>query len=214
MTTRTHYAVLGLHETATADSIREAYRRLAREFHPDRAQGSAAGGDRMPAINEAYRVLSDPGRRALYDASLRTSSRPGAQQVSGEAVVRERPPGRDEPGDEAMREWRYQHPEGPPRIPWRVLSVCVVVAIVGIVVLAQFSEPGEPTAPDGILRAGDCVETIDNGFVREVGCVGDEDLVVREFVAFDRPCSGGLTPYQDRQGMGRACVAPRVPTGP
>ena len=213
MTTRTHYAVLGLHETATAEAIREAYRRLAREFHPDRTQGSAAGGDRMPAINEAYRVLSDPGRRAVYDATLRGStSRPGT--VHGGSAS---PPGvsttDDGPGDEAMREWRYKHPEGPPRIPWRVLSVCTVIAVIGIVVLAQFSEPGEPAGPDGILRAGDCVETIDNGFVREVGCVGDEDLVVREFVAFDRPCSNGLTAYQDRQGMGRACVAPRVPTG-
>ena len=154
----------------------------------------------MPAINEAYRVLSDPARRAVYDASLRDA--PSATSTGGDPVA----PPSDEPGDEAMREWRYQHPDGPARIPWRSLTFFSVIAIVGIVVLAQFSEPGEPSAPDGILRNGDCVEVLANNLVGEVSCSGEGDLVVRQFIAFDRVCSNGWTAYQDRQGMGVACV--------
>ena len=108
-----------------------------------------------------------------------------------------------------MREWRFQHPEGPARIPWRTLTFFSLIAILGIVVLAQFSEPGEPGAPDGILRNGDCVEVLPNNLVGEVACVGPGDLVVRQFIAFDRVCSNGWVAYQDRQGMGIACVETR-----
>ena len=54
---------------AAPDEIRAAYRRIARRVHPDR--GSAGNEAAMAAVNEAWRVLSDPGRRAEYDASLR-----------------------------------------------------------------------------------------------------------------------------------------------
>lgn len=201
---RTHYSVLGVHAGASQESIREAYRRLAREFHPDRTSGSAAGGEKMPAINEAYRVLSDPGRRAVYDASLRSGSSATSERVTAtsESSIQE-------PGDEAMQEWRYQHPDGPARIPWRSLTFFSLIAIIGIVVLAQFNEPGEPGTPDGILRNGDCVEVLPNNLVGEITCVGEGDLVVRQFIAFDRVCSNGWAAYQDRQGMGVACVETR-----
>ncbi len=203
MSTRSHYAVLGVRPDASDADVREAYRRLAREYHPDRAHGSAAGADRMPEINEAYRVLSDPGRRAMYDASLRSG--PSTTSIPTEPTE----PLDDGPGDEAMRAWRYEHPEGPPRIPWRVLSICTVIAIIGIVVLAQFTEPGEPAGPDGILRTGDCVEILDNNDASEVTCEGEGDLVVRQLIAFDAVCSNGWAAHRDRQGMGIACVEER-----
>ena len=59
----------GVAPAASADEIRAAYRRIARRVHPDR--GSAGNEAAMAAVNEAWRVLSDPGRRAEYDASLR-----------------------------------------------------------------------------------------------------------------------------------------------
>ena len=114
-----------------------------------------------------------------------------------------------------MREWRYQHPEGPARIPWRSLLFFSAIAIIAIVVLAQFNEPGDPAGPDGILRTGDCVEVLPNNLVGEVACTGEGgELVVRQFIAFDRVCSNGWTAYQDRQGMGLACVETRpTPVG-
>lgn len=214
MTSRNHYAVLGIGRDASGESVREAYRRLAREYHPDRTMGSAAGADKMPAINEAYRVLSDPARRAVYDASLRNGSTSSAASTGptgqkGQAAGFD--PRVDGPGDEAMREWRYQHPEGPARVPWRMLTICSSIAVVVIVVLAQFGDPGEPGAPDGVLRNGDCVEILPNTDAREVACEGEGDLVVRQFIAFDRQCSNGWTPHRDRQGMGVACIEERPP---
>jgi molecular chaperone DnaJ len=53
------------------------------------------------------------------------------------------------------------------------------------------------------------VEVLANNLVAEVACAGEGDLVVRQFIAFDRVCSNGWTAYQDRQGMGVACVETR-----
>lgn len=62
------YAVLGIPRDASPQTAREAYRRLAKRFHPDVAADPAAA-DRMRRINEAWRVLSMPTRRARYDAA-------------------------------------------------------------------------------------------------------------------------------------------------
>jgi curved DNA-binding protein CbpA len=62
----THYAVLGVEPDAPLEALKAAYRREARLAHPD------VGGDeaRMRELNEAWRVLSDPGLRAAYDRTL------------------------------------------------------------------------------------------------------------------------------------------------
>jgi curved DNA-binding protein CbpA len=63
------YEVLQVHRRAEPDVIRAAYRALARKHHPDFGGDSA----RMVAINDAWRVLSDPDARASYDAQLAKS---------------------------------------------------------------------------------------------------------------------------------------------
>lgn len=65
----THYEVLGIPPSATAEEVRQAYLARARALHPDAAGagGSQAG---MQAVNEAWRVLRTPASRAAYDASL------------------------------------------------------------------------------------------------------------------------------------------------
>ena len=67
---RDYYDVLGVPRTATADDIKRAYRQLARKHHPDLQPAAERGqaAERFKEINEAYEVLSDPEKRAKYDA--------------------------------------------------------------------------------------------------------------------------------------------------
>ncbi|MBK1690048.1 DnaJ C-terminal domain-containing protein [Rubrivivax gelatinosus] len=61
-----YYQVLGVARDATQDAVKKAYRKLARQFHPDVSKAPDASA-RMSEVNEAYAVLSDPERRAAYD---------------------------------------------------------------------------------------------------------------------------------------------------
>ena len=61
-----HYEVLGVSRDATPDEIKKAYRRLARELHPDVNPGAEAS-ERFKAVTHAYDVLSDPKQRQQYD---------------------------------------------------------------------------------------------------------------------------------------------------
>ncbi len=72
---RTHYELLGVAPTCSFDELRAAYRRLARERHPD-VVGTAKGdlrsgfGGSMAEVNEAWRILSDTDLRQQYDATV------------------------------------------------------------------------------------------------------------------------------------------------
>jgi curved DNA-binding protein CbpA len=104
-----HYNLLGLHPDAGAEEIRAAFRRLAKQTHPDahpRApeRERAAAQARFVQLAQAYDVLSDPARRREYDRARRTSSRPAAAPGAP-------PGGRARPG--AARAQEPPRPERP-----------------------------------------------------------------------------------------------------
>ncbi|HEY8173267.1 MAG TPA: molecular chaperone DnaJ [Dehalococcoidia bacterium] len=61
-----YYDVLGVPRNASPDDLKKAFRRLAMEYHPDRNQAAGAEA-RFKQVNEAYEILSDPDKRAMYD---------------------------------------------------------------------------------------------------------------------------------------------------
>ena len=64
---RDYYATLGVGKAATAKDIKQAYRKLARKYHPDVNPGDNAAEARFKEANEAYEVLGDPEKRKKYD---------------------------------------------------------------------------------------------------------------------------------------------------
>lgn len=64
---RDYYKILGVARTATEKEIKQAYRKLARQYHPDVNPGDHAAQEKFKDINEAYEVLSDPEKKKKYD---------------------------------------------------------------------------------------------------------------------------------------------------
>ena len=70
-----HYATLGLHRKCTAEQIRQAYRLLAKQHHPDLHANSAEAAEKTRELNAAYEVLGDPEKRKTYDRELNATER-------------------------------------------------------------------------------------------------------------------------------------------
>ena len=126
----THYTVLGVSPNASADVIRRAYREAVRRTHPDVARSTSTTASDMARITEAWAVLSDPSRRAAYDASLRN----GTNQTTSA------PP---------TTEYVLRHP--PARFPWRLVGAIIAGGIIVILVLNALAQPSIEVGPDGLL---------------------------------------------------------------
>ena len=67
MASKDYYSILGVNRDASEREMKQAYRRLARKYHPDVNPGDKSAEARFKQINEAYEVLSDKEKRQKYD---------------------------------------------------------------------------------------------------------------------------------------------------
>jgi molecular chaperone DnaJ len=77
------YAVLGLSKNASPDEIKKAYRKMSKEWHPDKHKGDKAAEDKFKAINEAYETLSDTKKKQTYDQFGTTGNQQGGGGPGG-----------------------------------------------------------------------------------------------------------------------------------
>jgi molecular chaperone DnaJ len=81
--TKDLYGALGVSKGASADEIKKAYRKLARQYHPDKNPGDAAAEERFKEVQHAYDVLSDTDKRKQYDAFGSADGRRGFDPRGG-----------------------------------------------------------------------------------------------------------------------------------
>jgi curved DNA-binding protein len=78
-----YYKILGINKQASADEIKQAYRKLARKFHPDVNPNNPSAEEKFKDVNEAYEVLSDSGKRRQYDQFGQYYQQGGFRQPAG-----------------------------------------------------------------------------------------------------------------------------------
>ena len=76
---KNYFQVLGVERSADADAVKRAFRKLARQYHPDVNPGDASAEARFKEISEAYEVLSDPDKRRRYEQFGQYWNQAGAQ---------------------------------------------------------------------------------------------------------------------------------------
>ena len=155
----------------------------------------------MAAVNEAYRVLSDPGRRVVYDRSL------GEVAPTGGACG---PPSAVDPETRSATGADAAEPAGARRPGAGAMADDGGRAVIGsaaVLVSSIFDDPAATAKPDGIIQPGSCVEFEVNGDAREVVCGSADDIVVQSLVPLDAVCPAGTVAHRDRLGLGIACVA-------
>ena len=141
----TLYSVLRVPEEATAEEIKQAYRKLVKLWHPDLHHDDMSAEKRMAEINEAYTVLSDPAKKLKYDNTLsskraqerakqeeeqRKAARAAAAKAAAERANAQKPANAADP---AKNRPARHDPDRPPSAPGDFF--------------VDFTKPEEPSSP-------------------------------------------------------------------
>jgi molecular chaperone DnaJ len=195
-----HYDTLRVTSSASDAELHEAYRALARRLHPD-----APGGDeqKMARLNEAWRVLGDPGRRAMYDAERRGSV----------GSVRGEPSPRASRFDAASTESARPYVSSAGREPrrWPAISIMLVAVMAAIFVFTAYAtnvRSGEspPLTSPRVLDANMCV-SLQGGRIVEMPCNGPHYGVVKSVIARDARCPAGTEGHYSNDGEHYVCIS-------
>lgn len=117
-----HYETLLVSDTATTTEIKQAYRRLVKQFHPD-SHSQTADHEKIVEINAAYEVLRDEQRRYSYDRDLNSSKRsPEPRQQRAANVQRHYPKQWGQKADEHLELWLQQVYTPVYTLLWRILK--------------------------------------------------------------------------------------------
>lgn len=84
-----HYEILEVSEFATREEIKKAYKRLAKQYHPDKNPDKKGASDHMQKLNEAHEILADEAKRAAFDHTLKHSNSRKSNFYQPEAKYRE-----------------------------------------------------------------------------------------------------------------------------
>jgi DnaJ-domain-containing protein 1 len=201
---RTHYEVLGVPRTAGEDAVRRAYIDQARLLHPDRYIDAGPEQRRtaqrsMQEVNEAWRVLGDPGRRRRYDAELAPVTTARARWEVDDDRFASRPDGTMpeaiETVDPAARVIRG--------LPWIILIV-VLFAIFVFTAYAVTDNPANTPQP-GTFVSG-CVAVADGPTVQPASCDAPGARAVVTQVSVTQACPAGSERLQPATGSVAYCL--------
>ena len=146
-----HYQVLGVPTSASAEVIKQAYRRLANQLHPDKHGGDPRYEEQFKAVAIAYRALSDPGRRAQYDFQLQQTTQyaenqrgAAAEAAAGGPSVYKMPPPTVAPPlrtrpPAGSRERHYQQRTPRQQVRFNKQDFWLAAAIIGLIFLFGIS---------------------------------------------------------------------------
>jgi DnaJ-domain-containing protein 1 len=200
---RSHYEVLGVPREAGAGAVRQAYLERARLLHPDRyidagpVQRSEAERS-MQEVNEAWRVLSDPGRRRHYDAELDPVTTARARWAVDDERFASRPDGTMpdqieslEPTERVIR-----------GLPWIIL----IVVLFAIFVFTAYAVTGNPATTQPGTGVGGCVTVADGPTVQSAACGTPGARAVVARVGITQPCPDGSERLQPATGSTAYCL--------
>lgn len=224
---RTYYDVLGVAPTASTAELRRVHRDLVRRFHPDTvdaadaaARAEAAG--RIREVNEAWKQLSDPVRRARYDRTLEPEPTAASDAAPGSRrPYSPYPPGTEPEPPNGFDEWfadadlrrsrarvvdRTPRPVKPFRA--RVLFGFGLLVLVGILVIVMIAG-GSPDGPGTGISSGQCVRVDEVGPPTQVPCELPNDGRVLRQVSVAGKCPNGAMARQLTPGDTRVtCLEP------